>query len=427
MSILLVGLNHRTAPIKVREQLAFSREGTATALLLFRNRFPNSEAAILSTCNRVEVLVATDSATPTHDDIVSFLAQARDLPVSHFRNDLYELSDEQATRHLFRVASGLDSMVLGEDQIVGQVKNAYTQASEQGTTGRLLNRLFHHAFSVSKRVRTETEIGRRKVSIPSVAVDVARNVFDEFADKRVLVIGAGDMAQLVCQYLKKADARHFTVTGRTLANARTLAEACEGRAVPFSELDEELAHADIVIAATSCPKPIITTERVRLAQKRRRGRPMFMIDLAVPRNVEAEVERFGQVYVYDVDTLGRIVAENQQQRSQAIGRCERILDEELDAFEQWLSESRARPLIGQLYSDARELGELELARLFASRTDLTPAQQQAVREFSERLVNKLMHPCTCVLREHGLSRPSAALVNALHELTEKQRQLAGRD
>src|SRR5689334_16120195 len=204
MAILLVGLNHRTAPVELREQLAFSREGVSTALLLFRNQFPTAEAAILSTCNRVEILVASDSDKPTTNDIVSFIAQARDLPAPEFRPYLYQLSDEQACRHFFRVASGLDSMVLGETQIVSQVKQAYATASEQGTTGRVLNRLFHHAFQVSKRVRTETAIGQGKVSVPAVAVDVARGIFDDFSTKRTLVIGAGEMAQLVCEYLRDA-------------------------------------------------------------------------------------------------------------------------------------------------------------------------------------------------------------------------------
>src|SRR5580765_7240414 len=233
MSILLIGLNHRTAPVEIREQLAFSRDGVATALLLFRNRFPGSEAAILSTCNRVEMLVASDGDKPTAGEVLSFIAQARDLPVASFKPYLYELKDEQACRHFFRVASGLDSMVLGESQIVNQVKQAYAAASEQGTTGRTLNRMFHHAFEVSKRVRTETKIGLGKVSIPSVAVDVASSIFDDFSSKQVLVIGAGEMAQLVCEHLREAKASRFVVTTRTLNNAKALAEACQGQAVPF--------------------------------------------------------------------------------------------------------------------------------------------------------------------------------------------------
>ena len=203
--ILLIGLNHRTAPVDIREQLAFSREGVATALMLFRNQFPTSEAAIISTCNRVEMLIASDDEKPTIAEVLSFLAQVRDLPVNQFKMYLYTLSGEQACRHFFRVASGLDSMVLGENQIVNQIKQAYVIASEQGTTGRALNRMFHHAFEVSKRVRSETRIGEGKVSVPSAAVDVAHTIFDDFSSKQTLIVGAGEMAQLVAQYLRDSN------------------------------------------------------------------------------------------------------------------------------------------------------------------------------------------------------------------------------
>ncbi|MHB1155582.1 MAG: glutamyl-tRNA reductase [Phycisphaerales bacterium] len=419
MSILLVGMNHRSAPIEVREQLAFSREGVATALMLFHNRFPQSEAAILSTCNRVEMIVAAETGSPTADDIVSFLAQARDIPVNNFRHYLYQFTDEQAVRHLFRVASGLDSMVVGEYQIIHQLKTAYAQAGEQGSTGRLLNRLFHHAFSVAKRIHSETDIATRKVSIPSVAVDVAQSIFTDLADKRVLVVGAGDMAQLLCQHLRSADVRQFTITSRTLANARALADACDGACVPYERMDEELARADLVITAVSCPKALITADRVRLAQKLRHNQPLFMIDLAVPRNIDAAVEKLNGVYVYDVDALGRIVADNQQYRINQMPLCEKILDHEIDAFEQWLGESRVRPLIEQIYSDAHRLRDAEVARTLAACPDLTDAQRQAVEQLADRLIGKFMHPCATTLRQCQLSRPTAMLVEALHEITEK--------
>jgi glutamyl-tRNA reductase len=412
-------MNHRTAPIEVREQLAFSREGVSTALMLFRNQFPQSEVAILSTCNRVEVIVASEAEHPNVDDVVSFLAQARDIPVKSFRTYLYQFTDEQAIRHLFRVASGLDSMVVGEYQIIHQVKQAYTQAIEQGSTGRLLNRLFHHAFSVAKRVHSETDIASRKLSIPSVAVDVASNIFEDLTDKKVLVVGAGEMAQLICQHLRSAKAQHFTVTSRTLANARALADACDGDCVPYEQLDEQLAHADLVITAVSCPKAMITAQRIAAAQKLRRNELLFLIDLAVPRNVEADVEKLNGVYVYDVDALGKIVAENQQYRVSQMPLCEKILDHEIDSFEQWLGESRVRPLIEQIYADAQRLRDAELQHMFASCTDLTDQQRNAVTQLADRLIGKFMHPCATTLRTCRLSRHSAVLVDSLHQVTEK--------
>lgn len=417
MSILLVGLNHRTAPVEIREQIAFSRDGAATALLLFRNQFPKAEAAIISTCNRVEILIAADGEVPSLADVVSFIAQSRDLPVNDFRTYLYQLSGEQACRHFFRVASGLDSMVLGENQIVSQIKNAYTQASEQGTTGRVLNRLFHHAFEVSKRVRTDTQIGAGKLSISSVAVDVAKRIFDDFSTKQTLVVGAGEMAQLVCQYLREADAKRFVVTTRTLQNARALAEACQGEAVPYDQLDEQLIHADIVITATACPMPFITAERIREAQKHRRGRLLFLIDLAVPRNVDPSCGKLDQVYVIDVDELGRMVAENQKLRNGQLEICERILDEEVAAFEQWLDSTRLNPLIEQMFKDARDLRDMELQRLYRKCPDLDDDQRKAVEQLVDRLVGKFMHPCVSTLRRH--SAGSTILAGALHDSVRK--------
>ena len=417
MSILLVGLNHRTAPVEIREQLAFSRDGAATALILFRNRFPKAEAAIISTCNRVEILVASDGEIPTVNDVVGFIAQARDLPVQDFRTYLYQLSGEQACRHFYRVASGLDSMVLGENQIVSQVKNAYAQASEQGTTGRALNRLFHHAFEVSKRVRSETQIGTGKLSISSVAVDVAKRIFDDFSTKQTLVVGAGEMAQLVCQYLRDANASRFVVTTRTLTNAKALADACQGEAVPYDQLDNQLIHADIVITATACPMPIITVDRIKEAQKHRRGRLLFLIDLAVPRNVDPACGKLDQVYVIDVDELGRMVAENQKMRSGQLEICEKILDEEVAAFEEWRDSTKLNPLIEQMFKDARDLRDMELQRLFRKCPDFTDEQRKAVEQIVDRLVGKFMHPCVSTLRRH--SAGSTTLAGALHDAVRK--------
>ena len=408
MSILLIGLNHRTAPVEIREQLAFSREGVATALLLFRNQFPTAEAAIISTCNRVEMIIASDSEKPTINDVLSFIAQSRDLPVAQFKPYLYTLSEEQACRHFFRVASGLDSMVLGENQIVNQVKQAFASASEQGTTGRTLNRMFHHAFEVSKRVRTETKISLGKVSVSSVAVDIASRIFEDFSSKQTLVIGAGEMAQLVCEHLREHNASRFVVTTRTLNNAKALAEACKGTAVPFDQLDAQLAEADIVIAATSCPMPFLTVERIREAQKRRGGRLLFFIDLAVPRNVDPEVGKLNHTYVYDVDALGRIVAENQQQRTAQLEVAEKILDDEVAAFMQWLDQTKLNPVIEQMYRDARDVSEVELHRLLRRCPDLSDTEREAVTQLVDRLVNKFMHPCVSVLRRHGSGTGNSA-------------------
>ena len=425
MRLLLIGMNHRTAPIQLREQMNFSVEGTATALLLLHNRWPDSEAVILSTCNRLELLIASEDGHPDEDEVISFLAQARDLPADAFRRYLYVHRDMHAVRHVFRVAGGLDSLVIGEYQIVSQLKQAYTAASEQGTTGRTLNRLMHHAFKASGRIRTETDIGRRTISVPSVAVDFARGIFSDFSQKKTLVIGAGEMAQLVCKHLQDLDVSHFTVTSRTLNNARALAEACAGRAVPYADLDDAMAEADIIIAATRCPRPIITAERWRQVARRRGGRPVYIIDLAVPRNVDAEVGRFSQVFLQDIDQLGAVVAENEQARAEQVGLCERILDAETESFEQWLLTSRTGPLIAQMYQDARTLRDLELERLERQCPGLSADQHAAVSQLAERLINKFMHPCVQTLKQHAVCEPTATLAAGFHDVTVKQARQGG--
>jgi glutamyl-tRNA reductase len=306
-------------------------------------------------------------------------------------------------------------MVLGENQIVSQVKQAYAASSEQGTTGRTLNRLFHHAFEVSKRVRTETTIGEGKVSVASVAVDIAKRIFEDFSNKKVLVVGAGEMAQLACEYLREARCERFVVMTRTLTNAKALADACQGVAMPFDQLDEQLIEADIVIAATACPVPFLTAQRVAEAQRSRRGRLLFFIDLAVPRNVDPAVGELEQVYVYDIDALGQIVAKNQQQRTAQLQACEQILDQEVAGFNEWLDQARLTPMIQQMYRDAGDVAEAELQRLLRRCPDLSVQQRQAIEQMVERLTGKFMHPCVSTLRRHGRSPTSVMLAGALHE------------
>jgi glutamyl-tRNA reductase len=419
-------MNHRSAPVELREQMAFSAEGTATALMLLHDRWPNSEAVLLSTCNRLELLVVTEDDKPDVDDLVTFLAQARDLPANTFRPHLYAYRDEQAIRHLFRVASGLDSLVVGEYQIVNQLKQAYTTASEQGTTGKTTNRLMHQAFRASAKVRTNTEIGQRKVSVPSVAVDLARSIFSDFSDKQTLIVGAGEMAQLVCKHLQELDVHRFTVVSRTLNNARALADACHGCAVPYDQLEQELASADIVITATRCPRPIITAEKWQRVRRQRGGRPVYMIDLAVPRNIDPSLGRMEQVYLQNIDSLGAVVAENEQARIEQIDQCEKLLDHEIAELRRWLAEAESGPLIAQMYQDARTLRDMELEKLQRSCPDLTPQQRAAVSQLADRLINKFMHPCVQTVKKQSDSPPSKVLARTLHELTDAQSRHANR-
>ncbi len=414
MGIVVLGLNHRTAPVELREQLAFSREGAANALLLFRREFPNSEAAILSTCNRVEIVVNSGDGEASVPEILRFLAQVRNVPLIAFKSHVYQVEGRQAIRQVFRVISGLDSMVLGEYQIVNQLKQAYQTAHEQGTAGPVLHRLFHHAFGVSKRVRSETTIGDGKTSISSVAVDILRSTIPDFAARRILIVGAGEMAQLAAEHLRQANATQFVITTRSIQNARILAEACGGQAVPFDQLDAELINADIVITATTCPASILTRERVARAQQARGNRPLTLIDLAVPRNIDAEAGALPGVSLHDVDGLGQVVAENRRQRASQLDACEQIVDEEVDAFEKWIAESKVRPLIEQMFEDVRALAEIEVRALYRRCPDLSDKQRDAVEQLADRLVAKLMHPCVSAVRRQSMSESASMLAEAFH-------------
>jgi glutamyl-tRNA reductase len=419
MSITVLGLNHRTAPVELREQLAFSRDGAAAALHLFKQQFPNSEAAILSTCNRVELIVNSEK----HDEtaLATFLSRARNVPVAAFSRHLYTVSGRQAIRHLFRVISGLDSMVLGEYQIVNQLKSAYQQAHEQGTAGAVLHRLFHHAFGVSKRVRTETALGEGKTSISSVAVDVIRRLHPTYTEERILILGAGEMAQLTARHLSDQEdggARQLVITTRTMQNARVVAEAYRGQAVPFTELDDELAAADIVITSTTCPTSILTTSRVARAMRQREGRPLLLVDISVPRNIDADAGALTGVTLIDVDTLGTLVDAVRQKRASAVETSESIIEEEVNGFEKWLTErgsGRVGSLIEQMYADVRALAEIEVRAAFKKCPDFTDEHRHAIEQLADRLVAKLMHPCIRTVRQTQASPPAQLLADAFHD------------
>ena len=419
MSILVLGLNHRTAPVEVRERLAFSRQGVATALMLFRRQFPDCEAAILSTCNRVEVIFSDGSEEAVSPDVeqrlVRFLGQVRDVPVEVFAPHLYRITGAEGVRHVFRVISGLDSMVLGECQIVNQLRQAYELAHEQQTAGPVLHRLLHHAFGVSKRVRTESRIGDGKTSVPSLATDVVRDEVPDLRQARILIVGAGEMARLSLEHLSDAGARNFVVTTRTVTNARALGDAYHARVSPYDALDEELAHADVVITATNCPMPIVTADRLRRTRDVGPGGRLLLIDLCVPRNVEPDVAAMPGVTLYDVDALGLAAAETALSRRRQVRLCEGIVEEEAAAFGQWLAESKVRPLIEQMFEDVRALAAIEVRGFFRRCSDLSDAQRDAVSQLADRLVAKLMHPCVATVRREASFDSAAALADAFRD------------
>ncbi|MEI8195650.1 MAG: glutamyl-tRNA reductase [Phycisphaerae bacterium] len=390
--LLVVGLNHRTAPLAVREAVAFSPSNLPEALAAFRQRFPHSEIVILSTCNRVELYLSRPVAgEPRFEHIAEHLAQIRTLEASELLGHLYHHEDRAMVEHLFQVASSLDSMVVGETQILAQVKQAYQAACDAQSVGPMLHGLFQRALAAAKAVHEQTELASGRISIASVAVDLSRSVFDTFEDKTVLCIGAGEMAQLMLKHLQGLGPKRIIVTNRSFDRAEALAATCGATAAPLDQLDDLLIAADIVLTGTGSPEPIITAARFKALLKPRRYRPVVMVDIAVPRDVEEAVGKLNNVYLYNVDDLQQIAATNMERRSGEIERSRTLLAEHVSAFLCWYAGRNMGPLVKALYHRSGVLAKAELAEYMGRHPELTEAQRHDLERLAHRLVHKLLH------------------------------------
>lgn len=393
MSILLVGLNHKTAPVELRERLAFTDEACAENLRALVDGEVVREGLIVSTCNRVEVLTETNApAVESFDHIKSFLSRSRSIVHADFVNHLYSHEEEMAVRHVFRVASSLDSMVVGEPQVLGQVRHAYSLAVEAGTAGRVLNRLVHHAFRAAKRVRTETGIAASAVSISYMAVELGRKIFGSLKGRTVLIVGAGEMAELSAQHLINAGASRVMVANRTHETAEKLASKFGGVAVDFSGLAKHLAEADIVICSTGASEYVVTVELVREALGARRNRPAFFIDISVPRNIDPAIGAINNLFVFDIDDLESVIASNIREREREAERAELIVESEVMQFQQALRALDIGPTIGALRKKMQEMAREELQRQRPRLGPLTPEQEKAIEALLISTVNKISHP-----------------------------------
>ncbi|MEW6730334.1 MAG: glutamyl-tRNA reductase [Acidobacteriota bacterium] len=401
MSIILVGLNHKTAPVEVRERLAFSESALEPALRTLVSDRGLSEALIISTCNRVEILgYCSFEAEAGLERVRHFLHEFHHLPTSLHNHHLYGHSERTAVRHLFRVAASLDSMVVGESQVLGQVKTAYSKAAEVGTIGRILNQLMARTFSVAKRVRSETEIGVMSTSISSVAVDLAKKIFDNLAGKAVLLVGAGEMIELAAQYLLREGVKHFLVCNRTYDRAQELATQLQGEAVEFGELSTHLAQADIVLCSTGATDYVVTMEDCKRALEARRNRPIFFIDISVPRNVDPAVSGLDNIFLFDIDDLEKVVSTNLRLRQREASKAESIIEREVDAFFEKIGIIELGPTIAALKEHLTELALAEYTRSRAKLGPLSPEQEEAIKQhLLGSLVNKFMHPLIVSLRE----------------------------
>jgi glutamyl-tRNA reductase len=401
MQLVTLGINHLTAPLALRERLAFPAERIAAAIQSLRGLDVPAlaESAILSTCNRTEIYCATESAvTEVRQPINAWLANYHDMHAEHLAPHLYHYSQAEAVRHSFRVASGLDSMILGEPQILGQMKQAVRDAEAAGGLGTYLHQLFQRTFSVAKEVRTQTAIGEQSVSLAAAAVRLAQRIFETLSSERVLLVGAGEMIELCATHFAAQAPKSITIANRTIERGEALAQRFNGRAMRLADLPNELGNFDIIVSSTASSLPIIGLGMVERAMRQRRHRPMFMVDLAVPRDIEAEVARFDDVYLYTLDDLGRLAAAAAATRQGAVAEAEAIIDSQVQQFMQWVDTRGAVPLIQDLHQRGESIrqSELERARRMLARGE-DPAR--VLEALSIGLTNKFMHGPTQLLNQ----------------------------
>ena len=413
MQLFAFGLNHQTAPLAVREQVAFNMDGIENALRDLVGNGAAKEATILSTCNRMELYC--NAAKPDH--AIDWLARYHHLPRSDLEPYLYALPREQAVKHSFRVASGLDSMVLGEPQILGQMKQAVRQAEQAGTMGILLHKLFQNTFSVAKQVRTETEIGANLVSMAAAAVRLAERIFTSIADQKVLFVGAGEMIELNAVYFAARNPKSITVANRTLERAQTLARQFNGTAITLSDLPEQLAQHDIIVTCTASQLPILGKGMVERALKVRRHKPLFIVDLAVPRDVETEVAELNDVFLYTVDDIADVVKDGLEARQGAVKEAEVIIDSGVSNFMHWMESRDVVPTIRALreHAESNRQQELEKAMRLLARGE---NPEKVLEAMSRGLTNKFLHAPTHALNQaHGNDRDNfVETVRRLHHL-----------
>jgi len=404
MKIITLGVTHKTAPIELREQLAVSRRDPDESLDALCHHPNVSECVVLSTCNRVELYAAVMPPAP-----LSFLKTGMAGPDAAGRPEMeacwMALEQPESVRHLFEVVSGLDAMVVGEQEIVAQVKEAFRRAEQAKTIGPVLGALFRKALSVSKRVRTETRIGQGGSSVASVAVQLARKVFGELQAKRVMIIGAGETAELTLRHLAKSGARSVVAVNRSFDPAERLAKRFRGRAAPFEERLEELVEADIVVTATASPEPVLTAEELRGVMARRPGRPICLMDIAVPRDVEPGADQLEGVHLFNIDDLRAIAEEHRRTTTLELDRCRAIVEEETNAYERWLRRHEIEPTIKRLYDTFETVRARELDDHLRRFRGLTPELRRQIEQLSKHLVKELLHGPVSRLR--GLADPGA--------------------
>jgi len=412
MTLLAVGINYNTAPVSIRERLSFPAEILNSSLQELWRVKEISEAAILSTCNRTEFYCT--SSTANKQVLIDWVARSKQISAADFTPYLYCYTDSELIRHMFRVACGLDSMILGEPQILGQMKTAYQAAYEAGTLGKRLGKLFQHTFTAAKKVRTDTAIGSSPVSVAFAAVQLAQQIFDKLSEQTALLIGAGETIELAARHLSQQGIGRIIIANRTYDKAHALAMQFNGYAIALSELPVHLAEADIVISSTASQLPILGKGRVESALKKRKHKPMFMVDLAVPRDIEAEVEQLRDVYLYTIDDLQNTIDQNMNSRRQAAEQAEEIIDTQVDYFLVWLRAQSAQSTIQDYRNQAQQARDEALQKALSLLKSGVPAEQ-ALNRLAHSLTNKLIHTPSTQIK--------AAAENERHDLIAAAREI----
>ena len=399
--IIIIGVNHTTAPVELRECMAFTPDQTAEGLRSLKQKTAVDEVLMLSTCNRVEIWMTSHQAASAFKSAKAFIAESKNIMPHQFEDALYTYRGDQAVSHIFRVAGSLDSMVIGEPQILGQIKEAYRLSTSSGSSGVILNRLLHKTFSVAKRIRNETGIGDHAVSVSYAAIELGKKIFGSLEKRSVMLIGAGEMAELAVEHLIRNKSGEIIVSNRTFERGLHLAKKFGGKAIRFEEMPDFLEHVDIVISSTGSPGYIFSKNQVKAVMRNRKNRPIFFIDIAVPRDIDPEINRIGNAYVYDIDDLSGVIAENMKDRRREALKAERIIDEAVIQFRQWVQTLAVVPTIVSLRKKIEMIAEAELKKTLQSLDHLSPDDCIALNNMMRSLVNKILHDPTVLLKNTG--------------------------
>jgi len=399
MKTVVIGLNHKTADVDLREKLAFNGPKLEDGIRQIRELPEVKETIIVSTCNRVEIYLTVSDVEKAFEAVKDFFVRFFEIRRESLENSLYLYHDMQAVRHIFRVSSSLDSMVVGEPQILGQLKDAFEFALERKTTGILLNRLLKKSISVAKRVRTETKIAENAVSISFAAVELAKKIFDDLSEKSFMLLGAGEMAELAVKHMINNGVKDIVIANRTYETGCNLAKEFNGRAIRFDDYLNELAHADILICSTGAQNYVLMKEQMQKVMKERKNRPVFLIDISVPRNIDPEINDLDNVYLYDVDDLQGTVDTNILERQKEAKKAEDIIEEEIETFRKWLSSLDSVPTVIALREKADAIKREEVEKLLKRCPEIGEKEKKAIEGMAGSIINKLIHAPTVALRE----------------------------